>query len=111
MARRFVRDAVERLDREIDIEAAVLLADELVTNVIQHTHSSGIDLLVEEEADGVRVGVHDDEGALPERRSVDSDELSGRGLTLVERLARRWGVDRAEDGKVTWFCLGPVVGG
>jgi hypothetical protein len=39
--------------------------------------------------------------------AVDELEPGGLGLTIVERLASRWGADRHPDGdgKVVWFEL------
>ncbi|MFE7478282.1 ATP-binding protein, partial [Streptomyces sp. NPDC057575] len=39
------------------------------------------------------------------RRARDMDE-GGRGLFLVNRLAKRWGAARLSTGKVVWFEIG-----
>ncbi|MEV4194767.1 ATP-binding protein, partial [Streptomyces toxytricini] len=38
------------------------------------------------------------------RRARETDE-GGRGLFLVNRMARRWGATRLSSGKVVWFEL------
>ncbi|MFF5408340.1 hypothetical protein ACFY8K_35925 [Streptomyces misionensis] len=40
-------------------------------------------------------------------RATDED---GRGLHVVNRLARRWGATRLSTGKVTWFEVDRPIG-
>ena len=55
--------------------------------------------------DVLRCEVGDDAPQLPrQRRARDTDE-GGRGLFLVNRLAKRWGATRLSTGKVVWFEL------
>ena len=49
--------------------------------------------------------VRDTAGGRPERKDPAIDELSGRGLLIVDELADRWGVDEAPPGKSVWFEL------
>jgi hypothetical protein len=54
----------------------------------------------------VRVEVTDRGGpGAPELRPVDRHAEGGRGLQLVERIARRWGWRRRGGCTVTWFEL------
>lgn len=103
-ARRFVGDAL--LGRGIDddtLDTTLLLTSELVTNALVHA-GGGITVRVVAAADGVRVEVGDDARQLPVRRDAASQDTSGRGLDLVEHLARRWGVTPVDgDGKTVWF--------
>jgi hypothetical protein len=39
------------------------------------------------------------------QRSYAVDAATGRGLRLVNRLCRSWGVEKAEPGKRVWFEL------
>jgi hypothetical protein len=42
----------------------------------------------------------------PAPRDAAPEDTSGRGLHLVEAMARAWGVERErEDGKIVWFEL------
>ncbi len=86
-----------------------LLVSEVVTNAIRHTdlpRDGRILLVVEPEPDGVRVEVHDDGPGFiaPARPEPRASGTSGWGLFLVERLARRWGVETAPRHHV-WFVL------
>jgi anti-sigma regulatory factor (Ser/Thr protein kinase) len=105
-ARSFVVQALDGAGRDVDSWTASLLVSELVTNAVQHAEDA-IDVSVETDP-VVRVAVHD----RAERRLVPELEPSldaehGRGLLLVDRLARRWGVDESTDdgGKTVWFEL------
>ncbi|MDQ3945660.1 MAG: ATP-binding protein, partial [Actinomycetota bacterium] len=52
----------------------------------------------------VRVEVMDASESAPAPRVAADEDVSGRGLALVESLARRWGVDPAVGGgKTVWF--------
>ena len=42
---------------------------------------------------------------LPRPRSASGDEADGRGLTIVEALADRWGVDKDGLGQSVWAEL------
>lgn len=58
-------------------------------------------------AEGLRVEVGDDDPAHPGPvAEVEPSAYSGRGLSLVARLADDWGIAPREAGKVVWFSLG-----
>jgi hypothetical protein len=40
-------------------------------------------------------------------RAADPDGLGGRGLMIIDSLAKDWGADRKADGKVVWVMLSP----
>ncbi len=88
-------------------DVVALLTSELVTNVIVHTgpHQADEDMLVgvTRTPGGVRVEVTDHHPGVPVVAHRDADELSGRGLLLVDALAGAWGVVAAERGKAVWF--------
>jgi hypothetical protein len=59
----------------------------------------------------VRVAVMDTSDAPLARRAAAEEDVSGRGLALVESLARRWGVDPvAGGGKAVWFEVERAAG-
>lgn len=92
------------LDEEL-VEAIVLAASELVTNVVVHTDSEpSLSLTVE---DGrVCVGVTDSSPTAPEIREVEDGRVGGWGLRIVDDIAHAWGVEPAADGsKVVWFSV------
>jgi serine phosphatase RsbU (regulator of sigma subunit)/anti-sigma regulatory factor (Ser/Thr protein kinase)/PAS domain-containing protein len=90
------------------VDAAVLMVSEMVTNVLVHTDG---DAAVTAETAGdpgsrkLRVEVADTSDELPHRRRPGELASSGRGLLLMEVLADRWGVDPSGDGKTIWFEL------
>ncbi|NGO68980.1 ATP-binding SpoIIE family protein phosphatase [Streptomyces boncukensis] len=88
------------------VDGAVLMLSEMLTNVLVHTDS---DALLTEEITGelgartLRVEVRDGSDELPHRRSPGELASSGRGLVLMEMLADRWGVEPHGEGKCIWF--------
>ncbi|MGG7572744.1 SpoIIE family protein phosphatase [Streptomyces sirii] len=107
-ARRQVRDVLHDWADADQVDSAVLMVSEVVTNVLMHT--DGDALLVAEisgsrGARRIRVDVSDSSDELPHRRSPGELASSGRGLVLLELLAGAWGVDPRGDGKSTWFEL------
>jgi anti-sigma regulatory factor (Ser/Thr protein kinase) len=102
-ARRFVRDVL--MSRQVGgavVETVELLTSELVTNAIIHARS-GPQLAVEVGEDVIRVAVRDTSPAVPVRRLSRPDDVSGRGVVIVERLASAWGVEHDRHGKRVWF--------
>ncbi len=91
-------------------EDTVLIVDEIATNAIRHSDSGrpggAIALAVAHEVDAVRGHVRDagTEDETP-RAGTDPDTLceSGRGLFLVDALAKEWGTFRDGVGRVVWF--------
>ena len=103
---RFVRD-----QGYIYPEDAKLLTSEVVTNAIVH---AGTEVTLRAVVDGasLRVEVHDDSPLMPrtDLRPDPSDE-GGRGMTLIQGIAKDWGVDRVDgDGKILWFTVALTMG-
>jgi anti-sigma regulatory factor (Ser/Thr protein kinase) len=100
-ARRLARKALARWDLEEMSDSVELLISELVTNAVRYAERPVTLRLLR--TDVLRCEVGDDSPQLPrQRRARDTDE-GGRGLFLVNRLARRWGATRLSTGKVVWF--------
>ncbi len=78
-----------------------LLVTELVTNAVLHARTE-LHLIIETEPGIVRLRVEDRSPGTPVLRHYDTDDVTGRGLALVEMLATRWGVDPRPDGKSVW---------
>ncbi len=106
-ARQFVRDRLEAWEATDHLEAAVLVASELVTNAVLHARTS-ITLRVLCQNGTVRVEVRDENTRVPVPSACPPDATSGRGLALVAALAGAWGIDHTSDGKSVWAELGPV---
>ncbi|MFF7155943.1 SpoIIE family protein phosphatase [Streptomyces sp. NPDC008139] len=90
------------------VESAVLLVSELVTNVLVHTDEDAVLTAMVTGMPGTRrlhVEVGDRSDDMPHRRSPGEMASSGRGLMLIEELADAWGVDPHGDGKSIWFEL------
>jgi anti-sigma regulatory factor (Ser/Thr protein kinase) len=103
-ARRFVRDVL--MSRQVAdgvVDTVELLTSEVVTNAIVHARS-GPQLAVEIDGEVIRVAVLDRSPELPVRRLNRLDDVSGRGVVIVEELASAWGVERERNGsKRVWF--------
>ncbi|MEU9455658.1 SpoIIE family protein phosphatase [Streptomyces sp. NPDC048277] len=103
-ARRLTRQALAGWGLEELTDTAELLVSEIVTNAVRHA-SRPISLRLLR-TDVLRCEVGDDVPQLPRLRRASPDEEHGRGLYLVNRLARRWGTTRLGIGKIVWFELG-----
>uniref|UniRef100_A0AAU2JSL9 protein-serine/threonine phosphatase n=1 Tax=Streptomyces sp. NBC_00049 TaxID=2903617 RepID=A0AAU2JSL9_9ACTN len=102
-ARRFARRALTRWGLEELSDSLELLVSEVVTNAVRYAERPVTLRLLR--TDVLRCEVGDDSPQLPrQRRARDTDE-GGRGLFLVNRMARRWGATRLSSGKVVWFEL------
>lgn len=113
-ARRQVRDVLHDWADPDQVDSAVLMASEMVTNVLVHTDGEALlvaEITGERGARRIRVDVADSSDELPHRRSPGELASSGRGLMLLELLAGAWGVDPRGDGKSTWFELYEDAGG
>ena len=103
-ARRFVRDVL--MSRQVAdgvVNTVELLTSEVVTNAIVHARS-GPQLVVEVCSNVVRVAVCDLSPQLPVRRLSHVEDVSGRGVVIVDKLASAWGVKNERGGgKQVWF--------
>ncbi|MDF6044593.1 SpoIIE family protein phosphatase [Streptomyces sp. JH14] len=100
-ARRLARRALSRWGLDELSDSVELLVSEVVTNAVRYAERPVTLRLLR--TDILRCEVGDDAPQLPrQRRARDMDE-GGRGLFLVNRLARRWGATRLSTGKVVWF--------
>ena len=105
VARRFVRARL--VDGPTDVDTATLLVSEVVTNAILHARTT-VTLTLEVVGDLVRITVRDGSPVQPRIHSFSPTSATGRGLRLLDRLAKRWGVtaDPTTGGKVVWFEIG-----
>ena len=101
-ARRFVAEAVAAIGMPAD--EALLLASELVSNVVLHARTDFVVRMAVTE-DALRVAVMDENTRLPTRVEAPVDATSGRGLSIVDAVAHRWGVEAHPGGKTVWFEL------
>ena len=110
-ARRRVRDAIRSWQVPVDLDAALLLTSELVTNAVRHEAGHGaqraqaVVLAIACSRGRLRVDVHDTSRSLPAVAEVPADAETGRGLLLVETLSDEWGCYRTPAGKAVYFTL------
>jgi anti-sigma regulatory factor (Ser/Thr protein kinase) len=99
-------------------ETAELLVSELITNAVKHAGGamdppddlSGLDIpsviLAVSRFDALLVQVWDAGSEKAVRRTAAEDDIGGRGLDLVDALAKEWGCEVLESGgKVVWFAI------
>ncbi|MFE6226548.1 MULTISPECIES: SpoIIE family protein phosphatase [unclassified Streptomyces] len=102
-ARRLARRALARWGLEELTDSVELLISEVVTNAVRYAERPVTLRLLR--TDVLRCEVGDDSPQLPRQRRARETDEGGRGLFLVNRLARRWGATRLSGGKVVWFEL------
>ncbi|MER7682690.1 SpoIIE family protein phosphatase [Streptomyces sp. NPDC096934] len=103
-ARRLARRALSRWGMEDLSDSVELLVSEVVTNAVRYASRPVTLRLLR--TDVLRCEVGDDVPQLPRLRQARATDEGGRGLYLVNKLARRWGATRLSTGKVVWFELG-----
>ncbi|MGW7579254.1 SpoIIE family protein phosphatase [Streptomyces sp. NPDC054765] len=102
-ARRLARRALTRWGLEELTDQLELLVSEVVTNAVRYAERPITLRLLR--TDVLRCEVGDDVPQLPRLRQARPSDEGGRGLYLVNRMARRWGATRLSMGKVVWFEL------
>ncbi|WP_405659868.1 SpoIIE family protein phosphatase [Streptomyces sp. NBC_00079] len=108
VARQQLRELLHDWPSPDQVDSAVLLVSEMLTNVLVHTDADAL-LLAEVRGETgnrrMRIQVNDTSDALPHKRRPGELASSGRGLILIELLADAWGVDPQGEGKSIWFEL------
>ena len=109
-ARRHVAEVCSDLPPTV-LETATLLTSELFTNALDHSEGA-ITLSVVLASDDLRVEVTDHADGSPIVREVDLEDEHGRGMLLVDALAKAWGAGRYPRGrgKYVWFTLDTASG-
>ncbi|WP_225321053.1 ATP-binding SpoIIE family protein phosphatase [Streptomyces luteolifulvus] len=104
-ARKFLRDCMREWDLGSVTDEAELLASELVTNALVHGDSD-VDVRLRRYPEHIRMEVRDSTStpAVPVTIPREEDRAEGgRGLVIVEALARAWGNSPSGRGKTVWF--------
>jgi len=101
-ARHFVSATLDEEGAADAAWAAVQVVSELATNAVVHAATSFTVTVVVD--DGlVRVAVTDAKPfAAATQRHFSDYTTTGRGLRLVERMSRAWGVDMTDTSKTVW---------
>ena len=106
-ARHFARETLTELPSDA-LDAVELMVSELATNSVKHANSA-FTLTITLTGSAVRVDLHDQGTGEPLLASPTPDQLSGRGLRIVDMLSSRWGSEATDNGKSVWFELKPSV--
>lgn len=112
-ARSVVEDAIRTWRVPVEVDVAVLLTSELVTNAVTHGAPAAgtfVILTIACDAAGLRVDVHDGCSDLPVPdtgllHDAPAESETGRGLLLVTTLSAEWGFYRTPAGKAVYFTL------
>ena len=107
-ARRLVASTLQTWGYDGLVETARLLTSELVTNAVLHART-GMTIAVEADESLVRISVTDESPVPPSMRHHSTMATTGRGLRLLDQLAREWDVDDDNGGKTVWFTLADDV--
>jgi anti-sigma regulatory factor (Ser/Thr protein kinase) len=102
------RRELSKLRGDLDpplMETLRLLVTELVSNSVRHAHTQTVVLRVLVGRSLVLTEVTDEGPGFDPAAAPAPDSESGWGLFLVERLAHRWGVNRAPEATRVWFEL------
>lgn len=104
--RRFLRATLAAWGKDDEqlCETACLLASELLSNAVRHG-GGPVRLRLRQAGRELGVEVCDASPVLPQARFAAPDAESGRGLLLVDSLARSWGTLPTAEGKAVWFSL------
>ncbi|GAA4058688.1 SpoIIE family protein phosphatase [Streptomyces shaanxiensis] len=100
-ARRLTRRTLHDWGLDALAESTELLVSEVVANAVRFASRPIVLRLLR--TDVLRCEVEDDSPIVPRMRHARLSDEGGRGLFLVDQLARRWGVTRVSTGKVVWF--------
>lgn len=101
-ARRFTGRTLRSWGVEDELDIALLVVSELVTNAIAHTQGEvRLDLTLS--ADRLRIAVNDASPRSPVKPAdVDWSATGGRGLLIVEATTASWGSVPLSSGKQVW---------
>ena len=109
-ARRFLLDTLEEWDAEPFVWIAATVISELTTNAVLHARTS-FTVAVAQLGDRLRLEVADGSVRRPVPRRYGLEATTGRGLALVQQLARSWGVTTKGNGKTVWCEIMPEPSG
>jgi anti-sigma regulatory factor (Ser/Thr protein kinase) len=99
-------------------DTAELVTSELVTNAVRASDRLRVrtelpivpvvQLWLVSDRISIVIHVWDGSEEMPVRQDVALDQESGRGLILVDNLAKDWGTYRKAPGKVVWALISPT---
>lgn len=106
-ARRFASEVLAQYAptlAESTVDDVRLITSEMVTNAYRYGTEPGDSVLVVivPTAELVRIEVHDPRRKRPEYKPESAIRARGRGLFILDALAKRWDVDDRPFGKIVW---------
>jgi serine phosphatase RsbU (regulator of sigma subunit) len=103
-ARRFAAEALSGVAAATVADAELVVA-ELVTNALLHAGPPAL-LRIRREATTIRIEVEDTARSVPISPPLNTESMTGRGLSMVAVVATGWGIDPGDGGgKVVWAEL------
>lgn len=103
-ARHYVSAQLRTVGGEDLRDVAELATTELVTNALLHGRRP-VEVRIVHEAELAHIEVFDASPVLPVLGQSGGEEMTGRGLALLDALSDRWGVRPVPGGKVVWCDL------
>ncbi|MCP3801089.1 ATP-binding protein [Allokutzneria sp. A3M-2-11 16] len=86
------------------VRDAVLVANELVANAVEHG-AGPVWFGLSRTGTGIRMETGDNGADLPRLRSTGPRDERHRGLVIVGALSTGWGTEHRADGKVVWATM------
>ncbi|MEH1100196.1 ATP-binding protein [Micromonospora sp. CPCC 205561] len=104
-ARQLVNEGCDRWGLAELAEPGCIAVTEMVNNVVAHAHT-GMTLRLAPRNDTLHLAVRDHSPRQPTFAGPSPpDTAGGRGLLLIDTIARSWGTSPVPDGKVVWCVL------
>jgi hypothetical protein len=104
-ARELVTEACVQWDQAELAGPVCIVVTEMVNNVVAHAQTS-MRVQLALRGDAFTVAVRDHSPTVPQFTGpVAPTSYGGRGLLLIDSVARRWGSLQLDDGKVVWAVL------
>jgi len=100
-ARAFVREHLVEHGLERLVDDVGLVVSELATNAVRHARTP-FTVSLTGATDSVVVGVEDGSASLPAHFPSGPVALGGRGLDIIDRISRDWGVRAQGSRKSVW---------
>jgi two-component sensor histidine kinase len=106
LARKLATDALPGLSRD-SLDSVAMVVSELATNCVRHAGTVFRLTVARQQTDLVRIDVMDSDAGRPVLGNPSPAQLHGRGLQIVQALARQWGVVPAAlgAGKTVWCTV------
>ncbi|MFG1653951.1 ATP-binding protein [Micromonospora sp. NPDC049275] len=106
-ARELVATGCARWGMPALTEPAQIVVTEMVNNVVIHARTP-MNVRLAPQGDTLHLAVRDHSSRRPTFAGLSPpNRVGGRGLLLIDTVARRWGTSMVPDGKVVWCVLHP----